>query len=90
MALDSSAVTPEEARSSEFREVVDACVAAARMVRARASIRIDPRAYALGRQQLFDLNMKPNMSGAGRPGRDNQDSLYPIAARNAGWTTRAC
>ena len=29
--------------------------------------------------------MKPNMTGAGRPGRDDQDSLSAIAARGMGW-----
>jgi len=36
--------------------------------------------------RLFDLNMKPNMTGAGRPGRDDQDSLTMIAAREIGWS----
>lgn len=30
--------------------------------------------------------MKPNMTGAGRPGRSDQDSLSAIAARAAGWS----
>lgn len=36
-------------------------------------------------ERLFDLNMKPNMTGAGRPGRDDQDSLSAISARAVGW-----
>jgi hypothetical protein len=29
--------------------------------------------------------MKPNMTGAGRPGREAEDSLSAIAARGLGW-----
>ena len=54
-------------------------------VGARAPIRIDCRADAHGRYKLFDLNMKPNMTGAGRPGREAEDSLSAIAARGLGW-----
>jgi hypothetical protein len=35
---------------------------------------------------LFDANLKPNLTGAGRPGRDDQDSLTMIAARALGWS----
>jgi len=65
--------------------MLDACVAAAEMVGARTAIRIDCRAGADGRLLLFDLNMKPNMTGPGRPGRDDQDCLSAIAARADGW-----
>ncbi len=65
--------------------MIDACVAAAALVDARAAIRIDCRADRHGRFALFDLNMKPNMTGAGRPGRDDQDCLSAIAARADGW-----
>ena len=44
------------------------------------------RANAAGQFLLFDANMKPNMTGPGRPGRDDQDSLTAIAARAVGWT----
>jgi hypothetical protein len=30
--------------------------------------------------------MKPNMTGPGRPGREDQDCLSAIAARAEGWT----
>ena len=36
--------------------------------------------------KLFDLNMKPNMTGPGRPGRDDQDSLVCMAAAAHGWS----
>jgi len=34
---------------------------------------------------LFDVNMKPNMTGPGRPGREDQASLSAIAAAELGW-----
>jgi hypothetical protein len=66
--------------------MIDACTAAAALVGARTAIRIDCRADVHGRFKLFDLNMKPNMTGPGRPGRDDQDCLSAIAARADGWT----
>lgn len=32
------------------------------------------------------VNMKPNMMGSGHPGRENQDSLVALAAREIGWS----
>jgi D-alanine-D-alanine ligase-like ATP-grasp enzyme len=66
----------------------DHCAAAAAAVAATAPIRIDCRARADGTWRLFDLNMKPNLTGPGRPGRADQDSLTAIAARAAGWSYR--
>ena len=62
------------------------CGEAAAAVGAVAPIRIDCRARSGEDFQLFDLNMKPNMTGAGRPGRDDQDSLSCMAARVIGWS----
>ena len=38
-----------------------------------------------GAYYLFDLNLKPNVTGPGRPGRANQDSLSARAAWAIGW-----
>ena len=81
---NSIALTSEEQSDPAIRAMLAACVHAARLV-ARAPMRIDCRADADGVLRLFDLNMKPNMTGAGRPGRDDQDSLSAIAARACGW-----
>ncbi|WNG55449.1 biotin carboxylase [Archangium gephyra] len=62
------------------------CTVAARKVRALAPIRIDCRASEEGEFFLFDLNMKPNMTGPGRPGREDQDNLSSLAARGVGWS----
>lgn len=61
------------------------CKKAAKVVDARSVIRIDCRANNQGDFFLFDLNMKPNMTGASRPHRNDQDSLTVIAARKIGW-----
>lgn len=71
---------PTVRRASRF------CERAAELVEARALVRIDCRANANGEFFLFDLNMKPNMTGASRPHRGDQDSLTAIAARKIGWS----
>ncbi len=65
--------------------LAEACATAGTLVGAGSPIRIDARASADGAFALFDLNMKPNLTGAGRPGRDDQDSLTALAARAIGW-----
>ena len=83
---NSAALTAREAVQPAVAAVMAACAAATAVVDARTIIRIDCRAGADGRYRLFDLNMKPNLTGAGRPGREDQDSLCTIAAQAAGWT----
>lgn len=86
VSTNSRALSRQEQAAGEVSSMLEACVTAARLVEARAPIRIDCRAGADGVPRLFDLNMKPNMTGAGRPGRDDQDSLSAIAARAIGWS----
>lgn len=83
---NSAALTPGETDTPAVRALIADCLRAYELVGARAPIRIDCRADASGRYRLFDLNMKPNMTGAGRPGREDQDSLTAIAARAVGWS----
>jgi len=61
------------------------CEKTAAIVGPTAPIRIDCRADVNGVFRLFDINLKPNMTGAGRPGRADQDSLSCLAARAVGW-----
>jgi hypothetical protein len=82
---NSAAIGTERMGEPAVRAMVAACVHAAALVGARAAIRIDCRAGDDGAFRLFDLNMKPNMTGPGRPGRDDQDCLSGIAARADGW-----
>jgi hypothetical protein len=82
-----SEVLNPEARAHPAVQALEAqCVTAAALVDAVAPIRIDARSTTEGVLQLFDLNLKPNLTGAGRPGRDDQDSLTTMAARELGWS----
>lgn len=85
VSANSAAIDDGRLRDPAIVAMIDGCVAAA-LVDARAAIRIDCRADRRGAFKLFDLNMKPNMTGPGRPGRDDQDCLSAIAARADGWS----
>lgn len=61
------------------------CARAARLLKTKSLIRIDCRQDNSGDYYIFDLNMKPNMTGAGRSHRQNQDSLTMIASKAIGW-----
>ncbi len=71
--------------SPSILEVYKHCQIAAELVNIKAPIRIDCRANSNGKYFLFDVNMKPNMTGPSRPHRQNQDSLSLLAARKIGW-----
>ncbi len=83
---NSTVLSDEELQSDAMKILGMECEKAARLVNAKAPIRIDCRANAQGDYFLFDLNMKPNMTGASRPHRQDQDSLTALAARKIGWT----
>ncbi|KAI1444026.1 glutathione synthetase ATP-binding domain-like protein [Annulohypoxylon stygium] len=64
------------------------CEMAAQALGVTAPIRIDARRmknWSNSAFALFDVNMKPNMTGTGRPGRDKQASLTLIAALSLKW-----
>jgi hypothetical protein len=84
VTANSIAITPERLREPAVTAMINSRVSAAALVNARTAIRIDCRANRDGTFKLFDLNMKPNMTGPGRPGREDQDSLSAIAARGVG------
>ncbi len=73
----------------EAREVKFACrqsERAAQFLNIKAPIRIDCRSDRNGDFFMFDINMKPNLTGAGRPGRENQESLCAMSARALEWS----
>nr|WP_278044221.1 hypothetical protein [Sphingomonas sp. BK036] len=84
VTANSTAIRPEGLLDPAIVAMIDNCVSAAALVDARSAIRIDCRADRHGLFKLFDLNMKPNMTGPGRPGREDQDCLSAIAARAEG------
>ncbi|GFZ48773.1 hypothetical protein JCM24511_06522 [Saitozyma sp. JCM 24511] len=66
------------------------CELVAELCRATAPIRVDARRRGDGQGVnsefvLFDVNMKPNATGPGRPGREEQASLTTMAAEMIGW-----
>ncbi|PUU78789.1 hypothetical protein B9Z19DRAFT_1193069 [Tuber borchii] len=63
------------------------CPKAAGLLKLTSATRIDicRKDENGGKFFLFDINSKPNLTGAGRPGRENQDSLCPLAAKEFGW-----
>lgn len=82
---NSAALSEAQADAPAVQTIKQACAETFRQIGALGAIRIDCRADADGVYRIFDVNMKPNMTGAGRPGREAQDSLSAIAARALGW-----
>lgn len=82
---NSEVLTDEELQQADIIQLCRQCEKATKLVNAKAPIRIDCRANADGKYFLFDLNMKPNMTGASRPHRQDQDSLTALASRKIGW-----
>ncbi|WP_419870656.1 ATP-grasp domain-containing protein [Chryseobacterium sp. CT-SW4] len=83
---NSKVLNDVELQSEIIIQLCKDCEEAARIVDAKAPIRIDCRADSKGKYFLFDLNMKPNMTGPSRPHRQDQDSLTALAARKIGWS----
>ena len=83
---NSKIISNNELKSKEIKEIANKCELAANILGAKAPIRIDCRKNKNDEYLIFDLNMKPNMTGASRPHRKNQDSLTMIAAKGIGWT----
>ncbi|KAJ5084065.1 hypothetical protein NUU61_008644 [Penicillium alfredii] len=76
----------QEMRDPAYADVMRPCEDVARLIMATAPIRFDVRRfYALSGFAIFDINMKPNMTGPGRPGREDQASLTALAATACGW-----
>lgn len=69
----------------QLKKISEACEDAVKFLGLKGLVRIDCRADANGDYKMFDFNMKPNMTGSGRPGRENQNSLVMIAAQKLGW-----
>ncbi|KAL4810631.1 hypothetical protein BDV18DRAFT_155244 [Aspergillus unguis] len=86
VTANSRAITEEELKDQAYSRIMRECEAVAKLIGATAPIRIDVRRFSEGSEfALFDINMKPNMTGPGRPGREDQASLTAIAALAMGW-----
>ncbi len=74
--------------SAPLEALNDECAAIGTGLGTRAPLRIDARADQMGQYRIIDVNFKPNLTGPGRPNRDNQASLVTIAAQGVGWDYR--
>ncbi|HEX6643699.1 MAG TPA: ATP-grasp domain-containing protein, partial [Gemmatimonadales bacterium] len=86
VARNSAAMERSAAAAPGIAAALGACEAAGSLIEARAAIRIDCRRSKGGRMTLFDVNLKPNLTGPGRPGRGGAESLVAMAGRAAGWS----
>ncbi len=82
---NSRIISNNELKSKEIKKIAYYCELAAQIINAKAPIRIDCRKNKNDEYMIFDLNMKPNMTGTSRTHRKNQDSLTMIAAKGIGW-----
>lgn len=85
-----SRVPPDDELNADraYSDISAQCVQVAELLRVTAPIRIDVRrvsAVSGAPFAMFDINMKPNMTGPGRPGREDQASLTAMAAERLGW-----
>lgn len=71
--------------TSQLDRIVKACEEAVKKHDLKGLVRVDCRADESGEYKMFDFNLKPNMTGAVRPHRMNQNSLTMIAAEAIGW-----
>lgn len=86
VSRNSAALTMAQCADPAIIAVSGACERAAALLQIRSPMRIDCRADEDGTFLLFDVNAKPNLTGAGRPGREDEDSLSTLAAAAAGWS----
>ena len=68
------------------RTIRRACEQAVTALDLKGLVRVDCRAAADGTYYMFDFNPKPNLTGAARPHRVNQNCLTMISAAAQDWT----
>ncbi|WYZ33892.1 hypothetical protein EsH8_I_000168 [Colletotrichum jinshuiense] len=88
VTANSRAITKREEEDPAYGRIARECERVARVLGVAAPIRIDVRRFKDSPGSsfaLFDVNMKPNMTGPGRPGRGDQASLTLLAAEALGW-----
>jgi hypothetical protein len=86
-----SGVVPIQSNSNpagdddQIREFGQHAVRVAQFLKATAPIRIDCREGANGVIKAIDINMKPSMTGPGRPGREQMINLSAMSGGEIGW-----
>jgi len=81
----SDLLSVEQAARPRFQNLLRQCETAAEQVCATAPVRIDARTGSDSVIKLFDVNMKADFTGPGRPERTGKESLSCLAARSIGW-----
>ncbi|GLA87634.1 hypothetical protein AtubIFM56815_002060 [Aspergillus tubingensis] len=77
---NSRVISQSELKDPGYRKVMRECESVAALIRATAPVRVYVRQFVEGSDfALFDINMKPNMTGPDRPGHQDQASLTAIA-----------
>lgn len=69
------------------------CERVAALLTVTAHTHIDVRRLSQSKESkfvIFNVNMKPNMTGLERLGREDQSSQTALAALAVGWNTRCC
>jgi D-alanine-D-alanine ligase len=69
----------------QVRAFAQHAIRVAQFLRATSPIRIDCREGADGVIKAIDINMKPSMTGPGRPGREQMINLSALAGKEIGW-----
>ncbi|KAJ5317081.1 hypothetical protein PENANT_c029G05539 [Penicillium antarcticum] len=84
---NSRVISNELADDPAYGMIIRQCERVASLIKATAPIRIDIRRFRpeAGEFAIFDVNMKPNMIGPGRPARKDQASSTAMAATACGW-----
>jgi D-alanine-D-alanine ligase-like ATP-grasp enzyme len=89
VTANSRAITAAEyEKDPTYAAAASECEQVAALMGLTAIMRIDIRRFTEesgSKFALFDVNMKPNMTGPGRPEREDQASLSAIAAAEKGW-----
>ena len=67
------------------RKCMERCVHTAEFFKFRSLVRFDCRQDICGDFRVLDLNMKPNLAGPGRVGRDKAGGLVFLGATAIGW-----
>lgn len=83
---NSKVLNGKELLNDNIQIVMKQCAQVGTLINSKAPIRIDCRANENGSFFLFDINLKPNLTGSSREHRKNQDSLTTIAAAAIGWS----
>lgn len=82
--IDNSSATT--CRTQELDILRAQCASIGEAMNAPGPLRIDARQDASGNYRIFDVNLKPNMTGPSRSHRHGQDSLVLLAAQALGWS----